>query len=181
MRRNSAPDDDLDQSTGDEGGTSSSAQETAVLSDSGLSTPKPRRGRPRVVRTEEAPPPGSSDLSPSPLRRSCRRLNDETTPTLQAAHQSHQRDSPEEDDEDEVGGSMRTRNQGRRTAWYVEEDSEEEPRQPLFEDSAINFGTCSKGRVRKLTENAKAHLIARSLQHPNRTTGQTGAVTSGAL
>ncbi|XP_062323853.1 PH-interacting protein isoform X1 [Osmerus eperlanus] len=155
MRRNSAPDDDLDQSTGDEGGTSSSAQETAVLSDSGLSTPKPRRGRPRVVRTEEAP--GSSDLSPSPLRRSCRRLNDETTPPLQAAHQSHQRDSPE--DEDEVAGSMRTRNQGRRTAWYVEEDSEEEQRQLLFEDSSINFGTSSKGRVRKLTEKAKANLI----------------------
>ena len=160
MRRNSAPDDDLDQSTGDEGGTSSSAQETAVLSDSGLSTPKPRRGRPRVVRTEEAPPPGSSDLSPSPLRRSCRRLNDETTPPLQAAHQSHQRDSPEEDeDEDEVGGSMRTRNQGRRTAWYVEEDSEEEQRQLFIEDSSINFGTSSKGRVRKLTEKAKANLI----------------------
>uniref|UniRef100_A0A8C3FZ08 Pleckstrin homology domain interacting protein n=1 Tax=Cyclopterus lumpus TaxID=8103 RepID=A0A8C3FZ08_CYCLU len=60
---------------------------------------------------------------------------------------------------DEAGGSMRTRNQGRRSAWYVEEDSEEEQRQLLFEDSSITFGTSSKGRVRKLTEKAKANLI----------------------
>lgn len=56
-------------------------------------------------------------------------------------------------------GSMRTRNQGRRSAWYMEEDSEEEQRQLLFEDSSITFGTSSKGRVRKLTEKAKANLI----------------------
>lgn len=54
---------------------------------------------------------------------------------------------------------MRTRNQGRRSAWYMEEDSEEEQRQLLFEDSSITFGTSSKGRVRKLTEKAKANLI----------------------
>ncbi|XP_062406416.1 PH-interacting protein isoform X3 [Sardina pilchardus] len=56
-------------------------------------------------------------------------------------------------------GSMRTRNQGRRTAYYNEDDSEEEQRQLLFEDPSLTFGTSSKGRVRKLTEKAKANLI----------------------
>ncbi|XP_029451437.1 PH-interacting protein isoform X2 [Rhinatrema bivittatum] len=54
---------------------------------------------------------------------------------------------------------MRTRNQGRRTAFYNEEDSEEEQRQLLFEDTSLTFGTSSRGRVRKLTEKAKANLI----------------------
>uniref|UniRef100_A0A8C9XL53 Pleckstrin homology domain interacting protein n=1 Tax=Sander lucioperca TaxID=283035 RepID=A0A8C9XL53_SANLU len=127
-RRSSTPDDELDQSTGDEGGTSS-AQETSVLSDSG--TP-----------------------------RSSRRANEEATPPPQTAPQrSNPRESPNEEEGDEAGGSMRTRNQGRRSAWYMEEDSEEEQRQLLFEDSSITFGTSSKGRVRKLTEKAKANLI----------------------
>uniref|UniRef100_A0A8C5BSI3 Pleckstrin homology domain interacting protein n=1 Tax=Gadus morhua TaxID=8049 RepID=A0A8C5BSI3_GADMO len=66
----------------------------------------------------------------------------------------------EEGEEGDGGrGSMRTRNQGRRSAFYLEEDSEEEQRQLLFEDSSITFGTSSKGRVRKLTEKAKANLI----------------------
>uniref|UniRef100_A0A7M4G0H3 PH-interacting protein n=1 Tax=Crocodylus porosus TaxID=8502 RepID=A0A7M4G0H3_CROPO len=54
---------------------------------------------------------------------------------------------------------MRTRNQGRRTAFYNEDDSEEEQRQLLFEDTSLTFGTSSRGRVRKLTEKAKANLI----------------------
>lgn len=54
---------------------------------------------------------------------------------------------------------MRTRNQGKRTAFYNEEDSEEEQRQLLFEDTSLTFGTSSRGRVRKLTEKAKANLI----------------------
>uniref|UniRef100_A0A672IL61 PH-interacting protein n=1 Tax=Salarias fasciatus TaxID=181472 RepID=A0A672IL61_SALFA len=156
-RRSSTPeDDDVDQSTGDEG-ASSSAQETAALSDS---TPR-RRGRPRAVRTEEPPPPPppAESPEPSPLRRSSRRANEEATPPPQTAppHRSGQKE--ESPAGDEAAAAMRTRNQGRRSAWYMEEDSEEEQRQLLFEDSSITFGTSSKGRVRKLTEKAKANLI----------------------
>uniref|UniRef100_A0A667YZG0 PH-interacting protein n=1 Tax=Myripristis murdjan TaxID=586833 RepID=A0A667YZG0_9TELE len=156
--RSSTPEDELDQSTGDEGGTSS-AQEAAVLSDSGVAALPKRRGRPRVLRTEEAPAPAESP-DPSPLRRSSRRAIEEVTPPSQPTpHRSHRRESPKEEEEEGAGGSMRTRNQGRRSAWYMEEDSEEEQRQLLFEDSSITFGTSSKGRVRKLTEKAKANLI----------------------
>ncbi|XP_071268512.1 PH-interacting protein isoform X3 [Salvelinus alpinus] len=168
--QSSTPEDELDQSTGDEGGTSSSAQESTGLSDLGAGLPGTlrRRGRPRLIRTEEVPPPSSPD--PSPLRRSSRRINDETTPPAQALQQSRRvRDSPVDDENvnvkegEELGqegdgsaGSMRTRNQGRRTACYTEE---EEEGQLLFEDSSLTFGTSSKGRVRKLTEKAKANLI----------------------
>ncbi|KAF6115502.1 pleckstrin homology domain interacting protein [Phyllostomus discolor] len=67
----------------------------------------------------------------------------------------------EEEFEDLKGSEphMRTRNQGRRTAFYNEDDSEEEQRQLLFEDTSLTFGTSSRGRVRKLTEKAKANLI----------------------
>ncbi|KAM7136937.1 PH-interacting protein isoform 3-T3 [Molossus nigricans] len=73
-------------------------------------------------------------------------------------------DDPMDKDEEfeELKGSephMRTRNQGRRTAFYNEDDSEEEQRQLLFEDTSLTFGTSSRGRVRKLTEKAKANLI----------------------
>ncbi|KAM3602893.1 uncharacterized protein V6R79_012963 [Siganus canaliculatus] len=160
-RRSSTPDDDLDQSTGDEGGTSS-AQETSVMSDSGVASTPRRRGRPRAVKTDDAPPPPPPESpEPSPLRRSSRRTNEEVTPPppQQTPQRSSRRDSPKEESGDGSGGSMRTRNQGRRSAWYMEEDSEEEQRQLLFEDSSITFGTSSKGRVRKLTEKAKANLI----------------------
>lgn len=171
-RRSSTPDDDLDQSTGDEGGTSS-AQETSVLSDSGTASMPRRRGRPRVVKTDEDAPRAESPEppEPSPLRRSSRRTNEEVTPPpqAQAPQRSSRREAPKEEagdgdgdgdgEGDGEGGSMRTRNQGRRSAWYMEEDSEEEQRQLLFEDSSITFGTSSKGRVRKLTEKAKANLI----------------------
>ncbi|XP_028461068.1 PH-interacting protein isoform X3 [Perca flavescens] len=159
-RRSSTPDDELDQSTGDDEGGTSSAQETSVPSDSGAPPTPRRRGRPRAARTDEAAPPAESP-EPSPLRRSSRRANEEATPPPQTAppQRPNQRESPNEEEGDEAGGSMRTRNQGRRSAWYMEEDSEEEQRQLLFEDSSITFGTSSKGRVRKLTEKAKANLI----------------------
>lgn len=157
-RRSSTPDDELDHSTGDEGGTPST-QETPLLSDSGAASTPRRRGRPRTVRTEEPAPPAESP-EPSPLRRSSRRTNEEVTPPLQAASQrSNRREATKEEAGEGDVGSMRTRNQGRRSAWYMEEDSEEEQRQLLFEDSSITFGTSSKGRVRKLTEKAKANLI----------------------
>uniref|UniRef100_A0A4W3IG23 PH-interacting protein n=1 Tax=Callorhinchus milii TaxID=7868 RepID=A0A4W3IG23_CALMI len=69
---------------------------------------------------------------------------------------------PEEERTEEAMSSksiMKTRNQGRRTTCYNEEDSEEEQRQLLFEDSTLTFGTSSRGRLRKLTEKAKANLI----------------------
>uniref|UniRef100_A0A8C4HWQ7 PH-interacting protein n=1 Tax=Dicentrarchus labrax TaxID=13489 RepID=A0A8C4HWQ7_DICLA len=158
-RRSSTPDDELDQSTGDEGGTSS-AQETSVMSDSGVASTPRRRGRPRAVRTDEATPPPAESPEPSPLRRSSRRANEDITPPPQPAPQRpNRKESPKEEGGDGASGSMRTRNQGRRSAWYMEEDSEEEQRQLLFEDSSITFGTSSKGRVRKLTEKAKANLI----------------------
>lgn len=156
--RSPTPDDEIDQSTGDEGGASS-AQETSVLSDSGVASTPRRRGRPRTVRTEESSPPAESP-EPSPLRRSNRKGNEELSPPPQTAPlRSNRRELSKEEDGQEAGGSMRTRNQGRRSAWYMEEDSEEEQRQLLFEDSSITFGTSSKGRVRKLTEKAKANLI----------------------
>uniref|UniRef100_G3PF97 Bromo domain-containing protein n=1 Tax=Gasterosteus aculeatus aculeatus TaxID=481459 RepID=G3PF97_GASAC len=142
-RRSSTPDDELDQSTGDEGGTSS-AQETSVLSDSGAALTPRRRGRSRRAAEEVTPPP------PTAAGRSTRR---------ESAEEEEEDEEEEGEAGDEAGGSMRTRNQGRRSAWYVEEDSEEEQRQLLFEDSSITFGTSSKGRVRKLTEKAKANLI----------------------
>ncbi|XP_061669062.1 PH-interacting protein isoform X2 [Syngnathoides biaculeatus] len=167
-----ALEEEVDQSTGDEG-------IAPVTSDSG--TPR-KRGRPRSFRTEEVtpphpppalpPPPTATSLEtpePSPLRRSSRRAHDDVTSTPRtergaqgegvAEHQEVEEDDEEEEGEDGAGGSMRTRNQGRRSAWYVEDDSEEEQRQLLFEDSSITFGTSSKGRVRKLTEKAKANLI----------------------
>uniref|UniRef100_A0A7N6BV08 PH-interacting protein n=1 Tax=Anabas testudineus TaxID=64144 RepID=A0A7N6BV08_ANATE len=134
-------------------------KETSVLSDSGTTSAPRRRGRPRVVRTDESTPPAESP-EPSPLRRSSRRANEEVmTPAQTAPLRSNRKESPREEAGEGSGGSMRTRNQGRRSAWYMEEDSEEEQRQLLFEDSSITFGTSSKGRVRKLTEKAKANLI----------------------
>uniref|UniRef100_A0A8C6KM99 Pleckstrin homology domain interacting protein n=1 Tax=Nothobranchius furzeri TaxID=105023 RepID=A0A8C6KM99_NOTFU len=161
-QRSSTPDDEHDHSTGDEGGASS-AQETSTPSDSVTSLMPRRRGRPRATRIEEPAPPAESP-EPSPLRRSSRRTNEEVTPPVQTTPQRPSRKESLREEAAEAAGeaavvSMRTRNQGRRSAWYMEEDSEEEQRQLLFEDSSITFGTSSKGRVRKLTEKAKANLI----------------------
>uniref|UniRef100_A0A8C1J7S4 PH-interacting protein n=1 Tax=Cyprinus carpio TaxID=7962 RepID=A0A8C1J7S4_CYPCA len=141
LRRSSSHEEELHLSTGDEGGASSTAQDSS-LSDSGVVTPEfpKQRGRPRVIRMPDTTAPSS----PKALRRS---------PT--------QREEPDiyMGEDGSSKGQMRTRNQGRRTAFYNEEDSEEEQRQLLFEDASITFGTSSKGRVRKLTEKAKANLI----------------------
>ncbi|XP_030054921.1 PH-interacting protein [Microcaecilia unicolor] len=91
-----------------------------------------------------------------------------TSPESDKMQTRSSRRKPEEPLEENDEGSkecknsetqMRTRNQGRRTAFYNEEDSEEEQRQLLFEDTSLTFGTSSRGRVRKLTEKAKANLI----------------------
>uniref|UniRef100_A0A673MJF1 PH-interacting protein-like n=1 Tax=Sinocyclocheilus rhinocerous TaxID=307959 RepID=A0A673MJF1_9TELE len=153
--QSSSHEEELLLSTGDEGGASSIAQDSS-LSDSGVVTPecpKPR-GRLRVIRTPDTPAPSS----PKALRRSSRRGNEETTPPTPGPAQREEPDIYMGEDGSSKG-QMRTRNQGRRTAFYNEEDSEEEQRQLLFEDASITFGTSSKGRVRKLTEKAKANLI----------------------
>uniref|UniRef100_A0A671S7W9 PH-interacting protein n=1 Tax=Sinocyclocheilus anshuiensis TaxID=1608454 RepID=A0A671S7W9_9TELE len=155
LRRSSSHEEELHLSTGDEGGASSTAQDSS-LSDSGVVTPecsKPR-GRPRVIRTPDTPAPSS----PKALRRSSRRGNEETTPRTPGPALGEEPDIYMGEDGSSKG-QMRTRNQGRRTAFYNEEDSEEDQRQLLFEDASITFGTSSKGRVRKLTEKAKANLI----------------------
>ncbi|XP_016085415.1 PH-interacting protein-like [Sinocyclocheilus grahami] len=155
LRRSSSHEEELHLSTGDEGGASSTAQDSS-LSDSGVVTPecsKPR-GRPRVIRTPDTPAPSS----PKALRRSSRRGNEETTPPTPGPALGEEPDIYMGEDGSSKG-QMRTRNQGRRTAFYNEEDSEEDQRQLLFEDASITFGTSSKGRVRKLTEKAKANLI----------------------
>uniref|UniRef100_A0A8C2DZ66 Pleckstrin homology domain interacting protein n=1 Tax=Cyprinus carpio TaxID=7962 RepID=A0A8C2DZ66_CYPCA len=155
LRRSSSHEEELHLSTGDEGGASSTAQDSS-LSDSGVVTPEfpKQRGRPRVIRMPDTPAPSS----PKALRRSSRRGNEETMPLTPGPAL---REEPDiyMDEDGSSKGQMRTRNQGRRTAFYNEEDSEEEQRQLLFEDASITFGTSSKGRVRKLTEKAKANLI----------------------
>uniref|UniRef100_A0A671LD81 PH-interacting protein-like n=1 Tax=Sinocyclocheilus anshuiensis TaxID=1608454 RepID=A0A671LD81_9TELE len=108
----------------------------------------------RKLRTPVKLTPGH----PKALRRSSRRGNEETTPPTPGPAQREEPDIYMGEDGSSKG-QMRTRNQGRRTAFYNEEDSEEEQRQLLFEDASITFGTSSKGRVRKLTEKAKANLI----------------------
>uniref|UniRef100_A0A8C1F0U1 PH-interacting protein n=1 Tax=Cyprinus carpio carpio TaxID=630221 RepID=A0A8C1F0U1_CYPCA len=155
LRRSSSHEEELHLSTGDEGGASSTAQDSS-LSDSGVVTPEfpKQRGRPRVIRMPDTPAPSS----PKALRRSSRRGNEETTPPMPGPTQREEPDIYMGEDGSSKG-QMRTRNQGRRTAFYNEEDSEEEQRQLLFEDASITFGTSSKGRVRKLTEKAKANLI----------------------
>ncbi|KAJ6665821.1 hypothetical protein lerEdw1_001293 [Lerista edwardsae] len=83
-------------------------------------------------------------------------------PKIQTRSRRKKTDEPVEEESEELKDSephMRTRNQGRRTAFYNEDDSEEEQRQLLFEDTSLTFGTSSRGRVRKLTEKAKANLI----------------------
>lgn len=83
-------------------------------------------------------------------------------PKIQTRSKRKKTDEPIEEESEELKDSephMRTRNQGRRTAFYNEDDSEEEQRQLLFEDTSLTFGTSSRGRVRKLTEKAKANLI----------------------
>ncbi|XP_053314534.1 PH-interacting protein isoform X2 [Spea bombifrons] len=122
-----------------------------------VEVPKKRRGRKPKVKIEQSeatpslPPPAEEEeavnnTSEKILTRSrCRKSEVvEETPDEGVNHSESQ---------------IRTRNQGRRTAFYNEDDSEEEQRQLLFEDTSLTFGTSSRGRVRKLTEKAKANLI----------------------
>ncbi|KAM8954150.1 PH-interacting protein [Pelodytes ibericus] len=121
--------------------------------------PKKRRGRKpkiKVAPSEDTTPP-QPPAEAEPLQLSSIKI--------QTRSKCKKPDEPVEEmhvassDEDQSESQMRTRNQGKRTAFYNEEDSEEEQRQLLFEDTSLTFGTSSRGRVRKLTEKAKANLI----------------------
>uniref|UniRef100_A0A3B3QS68 PH-interacting protein n=1 Tax=Paramormyrops kingsleyae TaxID=1676925 RepID=A0A3B3QS68_9TELE len=140
---NSTETEEEEQSASDEAVNVTSATVVGIV-DAG----RPRRGRkPKSLKPPDESPVSQDPSSPRVLRRSSRRQNEELPVDEQG-----------EDDEG-VKAPMKTRNQGRRTAFYNEDDSEEEQRQLLFEDASITFGTSSKGRVRKLTEKAKANLI----------------------
>ncbi|XP_029107310.1 PH-interacting protein isoform X1 [Scleropages formosus] len=154
--------EERDHSASDEAGiTSSPTEGRAGLMDLG----RPRRGRkPKILKSPDKVVPSQDSSGPRVLRRSSRRHNEEA-PTPPAPHGDRRATErlplqPEEQEAETAAKTpMKTRNQGRRTAFYNEDDSEEEQRQLLFEDASITFGTSSKGRVRKLTEKAKANLI----------------------
>uniref|UniRef100_A0A8C3E5D1 PH-interacting protein n=1 Tax=Corvus moneduloides TaxID=1196302 RepID=A0A8C3E5D1_CORMO len=93
--------------------------------------------------------PGSDLLVPANVKMQTRSRRKKTHEPMEESSEELKDSEPH----------MRTRNQGRRTAFYNEDDSEEEQRQLLFEDTSLTFGTSSRGRVRKLTEKAKANLI----------------------
>uniref|UniRef100_A0A8C5JQ28 Pleckstrin homology domain interacting protein n=1 Tax=Junco hyemalis TaxID=40217 RepID=A0A8C5JQ28_JUNHY len=93
--------------------------------------------------------PGSDLLAPANVKMQTRSRRKKTHEPMEEGSEELKDSEPH----------MRTRNQGRRTAFYNEDDSEEEQRQLLFEDTSLTFGTSSRGRVRKLTEKAKANLI----------------------
>uniref|UniRef100_A0A8C0ESN8 PH-interacting protein n=1 Tax=Bubo bubo TaxID=30461 RepID=A0A8C0ESN8_BUBBB len=110
---------------------------------------KKGRGGRKPKRKMKTHQPGSDLLVPANVK-------------MQTRSRRKKIDEPMEEGSEELKDSephMRTRNQGRRTAFYNEDDSEEEQRQLLFEDTSLTFGTSSRGRVRKLTEKAKANLI----------------------
>uniref|UniRef100_A0A8C4RPG5 PH-interacting protein n=1 Tax=Erpetoichthys calabaricus TaxID=27687 RepID=A0A8C4RPG5_ERPCA len=136
-RLQSTTEEEKDHSVSDEAGTSSAGFDVN-MNQGHLQKPKSRRGRkPKSMKKLPSPPP--------------------MPPTLRTEVEAIEQNNDSE--EKGVKFPMKTRNQGRRTAFYNEEDSEEEQRQLLFEDSSLTFGTSSKGRVRKLTEKAKANLI----------------------
>uniref|UniRef100_A0A3B3QSS9 Pleckstrin homology domain interacting protein n=1 Tax=Paramormyrops kingsleyae TaxID=1676925 RepID=A0A3B3QSS9_9TELE len=159
---NSTETEEEEQSASDEAVNVTSATVVGIV-DAG----RPRRGRkPKSLKPPDESPVSQDPSSPRVLRRSSRRQNEEL-PAPAALQEdiggASERVEPEVDEQGEddegVKAPMKTRNQGRRTAFYNEDDSEEEQRQLLFEDASITFGTSSKGRVRKLTEKAKANLI----------------------
>ncbi|KAM9316037.1 PH-interacting protein [Gastrophryne carolinensis] len=148
---------------------SSSCNSHAELNNKNVSeVPKKRRGRKPKIRIEpteavaaSAPP---TPLAPNELAQT-EAEHSKQSARIQTRSKCKKTEEPLDVSRESLDGNndsesqMRTRNQGRRTAFYNEEDSEEEQRQLLFEDTSLTFGTSSRGRVRKLTEKAKANLI----------------------
>lgn len=110
---------------------------------------KKGRGGRKPKRKMKSRQPGSDLLAPANVKMQTRSRRKKTHEPMEEGSEELKDSEPH----------MRTRNQGRRTAFYNEDDSEEEQRQLLFEDTSLTFGTSSRGRVRKLTEKAKANLI----------------------
>uniref|UniRef100_A0A8C3RED8 Pleckstrin homology domain interacting protein n=1 Tax=Cyanoderma ruficeps TaxID=181631 RepID=A0A8C3RED8_9PASS len=110
---------------------------------------KKGRGGRKPKRKIKSRQPGSDLLVPANVKMQTRSRRKKTHEPMEESSEELKDSEPH----------MRTRNQGRRTAFYNEDDSEEEQRQLLFEDTSLTFGTSSRGRVRKLTEKAKANLI----------------------
>ncbi|MBN3285500.1 PHIP protein, partial [Polyodon spathula] len=173
-RTTTTEEEERDQSTSDEAGTSAVAD---TSSEQSPIVQKSRRGRkPKGMKKTPEMPSAPTEVSPKMQTRSSGRIERTVERTWEEEEEEEEEDEKTEEEadertEEEVEGvqeqsndkgckfPMRTRNQGRRTAFYNEDDSEEEQRQLLFEDSSLTFGTSSKGRVRKLTEKAKANLI----------------------
>ncbi|KAI1241125.1 PH-interacting protein, partial [Lamprotornis superbus] len=114
---------------------------------------KKGRGGRKPKRKIKSRQPGSDLLVPANVKMQTRSRRKKTHEPMEESSEELKDSEPH----------MRTRNQGRRTAFYNEDDSEEEQRQLLFEDTSLTFGTSSRGRVRKLTEKAKANLIVFTL------------------
>ncbi|XP_043942758.1 LOW QUALITY PROTEIN: PH-interacting protein [Protopterus annectens] len=142
--------------TDKEEATSSVCNSNSVSASQGeLIQKKSRRGRKPKREKQETEITSESKLIPEDTQNAKMRTRSSSRLTEESVKEA---DSTEE----EAAASpfrMQTRNQGRRTAFYNEDDSEEEQRQLLFEDTSLTFGTSSRGRVRKLTEKAKANLI----------------------
>uniref|UniRef100_A0A4W3J053 PH-interacting protein n=1 Tax=Callorhinchus milii TaxID=7868 RepID=A0A4W3J053_CALMI len=141
MKRLAETKKDLSNANGEEATSESSSHSESNTQRESV-PPKPRRGR----KPKGKNLPAKSKLivaakGKMQTRSNSRKHEDPTEPAMSSK------------------SIMKTRNQGRRTTCYNEEDSEEEQRQLLFEDSTLTFGTSSRGRLRKLTEKAKANLI----------------------
>ncbi|XP_072264657.1 PH-interacting protein isoform X3 [Pyxicephalus adspersus] len=109
----------------------------------------PALSPPQLIATQTEPENDQQESVKIQTRSKCKKLEEPMDVSRETS----------EEGTNQSESQMRTRNQGRRTAFYNEEDSEEEQRQLLFEDTSLTFGTSSRGRVRKLTEKAKANLI----------------------
>ncbi|KAG2468135.1 BRWD1 protein, partial [Polypterus senegalus] len=160
-RLQSTTEEEKDHSVSDEAGTSSAGFDVN-MNQGHLQKPKSRRGRkPKSMKKLPSPPPMPPAMSPKMQTRSSKRQTEQSVGFTGETLRTEVETIEQSNDSEEKGVKfpMKTRNQGRRTAFYNEEDSEEEQRQLLFEDSSLTFGTSSKGRVRKLTEKAKANLI----------------------
>uniref|UniRef100_A0A4W3ICD8 PH-interacting protein n=1 Tax=Callorhinchus milii TaxID=7868 RepID=A0A4W3ICD8_CALMI len=149
MKRLAETKKDLSNANGEEATSESSSHSESNTQRESV-PPKPRRGR---------KPKGKNLPAKSKLIVAAKGK-------MQTRSNSRKHEDPTEPEEEErteeamsSKSIMKTRNQGRRTTCYNEEDSEEEQRQLLFEDSTLTFGTSSRGRLRKLTEKAKANLI----------------------
>ncbi|XP_042188943.1 PH-interacting protein isoform X3 [Callorhinchus milii] len=161
MKRLAETKKDLSNANGEEATSESSSHSESNTQRESV-PPKPRRGR----KPKGKNLPAKSKLivaakGKMQTRSNSRKHEDPTEPVESMDPVEPVAEEEEERTEEAMSSKsiMKTRNQGRRTTCYNEEDSEEEQRQLLFEDSTLTFGTSSRGRLRKLTEKAKANLI----------------------